>query len=57
LGVEEAVYPDLIEEIDFQKKVFYADEVYQFSMKAWVESGREFLDIISRIPGSTSQLS
>jgi hypothetical protein len=52
LGVDD-IYPDLITVIDFEKKVFWHEEDKRFSMEAWVEYGKEFLGILSRIPGTS----
>jgi hypothetical protein len=52
LGVV-GIYPDLILQVDFQNKVFNYDGEKRFSKKAWVNYGREFLNILSRIPGTS----
>jgi hypothetical protein len=54
LGVD-GIYPDLIHRVGFQNKVIYQFMGKAIGMEAWAGYRREFLDILSRIPG-TSQL-
>jgi hypothetical protein len=57
LGVDD-IYPNIIFWVDFQNKFFMHGITKRFSFskeawKAWVKYGREFLDILSQIPGTS----
>jgi hypothetical protein len=59
LGIK-VVYPDLIEQIEFgigtlqlarrKNSSSYKD---RFSMKVWTEHGKDFLEVLSRLPGTS----
>jgi hypothetical protein len=49
------VYPNLVERIDFEKKKIIVTDsrLKEFSVGDWINYGRDFLDIFSRIPGTS----